>query len=201
MSKRLLAKWSFAAVTFLFTAFVFVNTYEVVFNRDVAFAQSIRKMSAQSAMASTVSNFQTKLESDSQAGMAPLEHIDSLEVPALEMQVTIEESRRIGNDWYQRPSAAHYVGLNKDRSGVSIDYLIYTSKSWRTISNPAQIEQGMEVKIAHDNGTALFTVAEKKVLSLDHSLLVGKTEDRQVLLLVEDPENNLYYGYSLVPQR
>ncbi|HYH75846.1 MAG TPA: hypothetical protein VD735_07870 [Candidatus Saccharimonadales bacterium] len=195
----ILSKTALASVTFLFTAFVFVNTYEVVFNRDVAFAQSITKVAGQQVINSSVRDFSTKISSEEPETTAPLDGLNQITIPALTMHVKIEEARKVEGEWYQRPSVAHAIGLNKDQYGTTIDYLLYTSKSWRTIPNPDQIEKGMEVNIEHSGGAvSTFEVSEKKILPLTSSLLVGKTEARQVLLVIEDPNSNVYYGFSLV---
>jgi hypothetical protein len=197
--KHLLAKIAFASVTFVFTAFVFANTYEVVFNRDIAFADSIQKVTDQQVINDAISDFATKPTADTSARNASLEHMDHFEIPALKMHVKIEESRKVHGLWYERPSTAHDIGLNKDQYNTTVDYLLYTSKSWRTIPHPEQIEQGMEVRLYYGHGdVSSFTVAEKKVLTFDHSLLVSKSADRQLLLVVEDPGSGVYYGYSLV---
>lgn len=199
MFRHLPSKVLFAVITFGFTAFVFMNTYEVVFNRDIAFAQSVKEVAAQQVINSAVHDFASKSQSEDAESNPALENIDRIDIPALDIQVKIEESRKINNEWYARPSIAHYVGLNKNQFGVTVDYLLYTSKSWRTIPHPDQIEKGMEVRLSYGNGArSLFTVAEKKVLPFSDSLLVSKSEGRQILLIVEDGRNNVYYGYSLV---
>jgi hypothetical protein len=199
MANKKVGKVVFGLVTLAFTGFVFANTYEVVFNRDIPVAQSITRVATQDAIDGAVEDFKTKISSDNAVTTAPIENFDHIEIPALDIQLKLEESRKVKGEWYERPSTGHYIGLNKDAAGVTVDYLIYASKSWRTIPSPALIEKGAEVLIYHGSGgRSSFTVAEKKVLPLDHSLLVSKSENRQILLIIEDTSNNLYYGYSLV---
>lgn len=200
MKRRgLLPKLAFAGVTFLFTAFVFVNTYEVVFNRDVTFAQSVTKVPGQQVINSAVRDFATKISSEEPEVTTALDDLEQLEIPALQMQVKIEEARKVDGVWHQRPSVAHAVGLNKDQYGTTVDYLLYANKSWRTIPNPNQIEKGMEVQIHHSGGaTSSFEVTEKKILPFTNSLLVSKSENRQILLVIEDASSSIYYGFSLV---
>lgn len=185
-------------LSFSFTVFVFLNTYEVVMNRQVAFAQSIRKMTNQSVLNNVVTEFGSKPASEDAAKSSSLNNMESLKIPALKTRLELEEARRINGEWYQRPSMGHYIGLNKDSRDTIVDYAIYTSKSWQTIPAPGQLEEGMEVEVNYDGGAiSTFTIAEKKVLPLHHSLIVNKAEGRQILLMIEDSANNLYYGYSL----
>jgi hypothetical protein len=189
-----------ALASCLFTVFVFLNTYEVVFNRDIVFGISIRRMTIQTVLTNVVREFEVKqqvttTETDETSS---LEGMTSFEIPALKTKVTVEEGRKLNGQWYQRPSLAHDVGLNKDAKGTTVDYLVYTRKSWRTIPDPRQVEEGMEIDFYYKGGgKSAFRVAEKKALPLNRSFIVNKTEDRQILLVVEDPDNTIYYGYSL----
>jgi hypothetical protein len=199
MSRAARHKALFFAVTFLLTGYVFLNTYEVLFNKDIPIASSIKKVAAQGVINEAAQDFSAKADSDEADSDPALTGLDHFEIPAIKAKVKIEESRKVNGQWYERPSAAHYIGLNKNQFGVTVDYLLYTSKSWRTIPSPDQIETGMEVKVYYGHGAvSSFSVAEKKLLPIDHSLLVSKSEGRQMLLVIEDPANSVYYGYSLV---
>lgn len=195
--RNFVTKFLAFGVTFIFTAFVFANTYEVVFNRDITLATSVEKSLNQTAINAAIKDFETRLPSEAADTAAAMEQIDRLEIPALDIQLNVEESRRINDSWYSRPSSAHYVGLNKNKSGVTVDYLLYGSKSWRTLPAPERIEQGMEVVVHHRGASSVLQVAEKKVLPLDRSLLVSKSENRQLLLVIEDADAGIYYGFSL----
>ena len=200
MRKRL-SRLAFFAITFGFTAFVFMNTYEVVFNRYVPLAQSLQKVAAQDVINGAIRDFSAKAGSDQTNADPDLTGMSSLEFPDLKAHWTVEESRKIDGAWFARPSAGQDIGLNKNQMGVTEDYLVYAIKSWRTLPHPDQIQQGMSVRLHYGHAVSNFTVAEKKVSPLSSSLLVSKSEDRQILLIVEDPHNNLYYGFSLVLQR
>jgi hypothetical protein len=190
-------KYIFALVSFAFTALVFMNTYEVLWNKDIVVAHSIQKMAAQQVIDTAVREFATKADNGGQ--LSDMGGIAEIEIPALKTRVRVEESRKVDGKWYQRPSTAHYIGLNKNKDGETVDYLIYAGKSWRSIPSPGRIETGMEVRVTDSHGaTQLFGVAEKKLTSLDRSLIVSRSEDRQIVLIVEDAHAGTYYGYSLV---
>ncbi len=193
-------KWpivGLALVSAAFTVFVFLNTYEVVFNRDIPGGISVQRAAAQEPIDDIIRGFASKEAADA-GTFSDFGQLQYFEIPDLHMRVTLEEARRINGQWYRRPSLAEYVGLNKDNSNVTIDYLLYTSQSWRTVPDASQIETGMQVRVFHKGGVSDFKVAEKKVLPLTSSLLVGKTEGRQMLLVVENPANKTYTGFSLV---
>jgi hypothetical protein len=195
-------KYLFALVSCAFTALVFLNTYEVVWNKDIVIAHSIQRMAAQSIINTVVTDFAVKGNADADSQVADLGGINGFTIPALQVQMHVEAARKVDGLWYQRLSAAHYIGLNKDAGGKTIDYLIYTNTSWRSFPSPQRVEPGMEVQIIDAKGDmSAFTVAEKKVLPLDRSLIVSRVEGRQVILIIEDTPAHVYYGYSLVLQK
>lgn len=193
-----LRKCAFATVTFLFTAMVFLNTYEVVFNRDIAFADSIQSMAAQRTINGVAKEFATKNLTDEINASAALDNMDHLEISSLSTRLHIEEARKIDDQWYARPDSLHSVELNKNQHGAGIDYLLYGVQSWRTVADPNRIEKGMDVEVYFAGGMALtFTVKDKKTLSIDQSLLVDTSDARQILIIIENAKQGIYYGYSL----
>jgi hypothetical protein len=185
-----------------FTLLIFLNTYEVVANRDIPVANSMRKIEVQDVVRKVITEFDIKPDSRYLNTNSKLEALDYFEIPSLNNRVRLEESRKINNDFYQRLSLAHYIGLNKDDYGNTIDYLIYTDKSWRTIPFPENIEEGTEIKFYTQKGfMTQFVVTEKMILPFDRSFIVNKSESRQILLLIEDSQNQKYYGYSLVGKK
>lgn len=193
------AKLILAGASLCFTAFVFMNTYEVVFNKDIVLADSVRKFTAQNQIEEVISQFDIKPVEGRQVNNAEYSKLQYLQIPALESNLYLEEKRLIEGQWYARPNLGHIVGLNKDDHGVIVDYLVYAISSWQTLPSPNQIEVGMDVKLFHDGRKlAMFKVAEKKALPLYSTFVAGKSDKRQIVLLVEDPKNGVYYGFSLV---
>lgn len=193
------AKFLLAAISLCFTAFVFMNTYEVVFNKDIVVADSVHKIAAQSQVTTIIQQFDIKPVEGRQNNNAEYSKLQYIQIPALTSNLYLEEKRIINGSWYARPNLGHVVGLNKDDHGVTVDYLIYAISSWQTLASPNQIEVGMDVKLFHDGRkVAMFKVAEKKVLPLHTSFVAGKSENRQIILLIEDHDNGVYYGFSLV---
>lgn len=198
MNQRM-GKLLLATVSLCFTAFVFMNTYEVVFNKDIAIADSVQQIASQDPVRAVIEQFDIKPEAGRQHHNAEFTKLQYIQIPALASNLYLEEKRVINGSWYARPNLGHYIGLNKDDHGVTVDYLIYAVSGWQTLPAPNQLEEGMDVKLFHDGRKlAMFKVAEKKVLPLGSTFVAGKSENRQIILLIEDPDEKLYYGFSLV---
>lgn len=201
MKKRhsVLPRLTLAVLTLLATTYVYLNTYEVVFNQDIPLANSIKPFKAQDQINNVISQFDLKPEAGREKSNSPYQKLQYIQIPALASNLYLEEKRTINGRWYQRPSMGHYIGLNKDNNGTTVDYLIYTNASWQTIRNPGQIEPGMDVKLFHDGfALSIFRVEEKKVLPDYTAFVASKSENRQVILLIEDESQSIYYAFSLV---
>lgn len=197
MRQRLL-KLLLATFSVGFTALVFMNTYEVVFNRDIVMAQSVRKFAAQDQIRAIIQQFDVKPEADETEHNAEYKRLQYIQIPALSSNLYLEERRVIDGTWYVRPNLGHYVGLDKDSHGITVDYLIYARGGWQTIASPNQIEEGMDVNLFHDGREmSAFKVVEKKVLPMDSTFVASKSDRRQIILLIEDPNNGVYYEFSL----
>lgn len=197
MKQRVL-KLFLVSVSLGFTALVFMNTYEVVFNRDIVVAKSVKKFQAHDQLRAIIQQFDLKPEEGLSHQNAEYKRLQYIKIPALSASLYLEEKRIIDSQWYVRPNLGHYVGLNKDDHGIIVDYLIYAASSWQTIASPNQIEVGMDVNLFHDGKeVSVFKVAEKKVLPLDKTFVASKSEKRQIILLIEDPKNGVYYAFSL----
>lgn len=198
MSQRF-AKLLLAGASLCFTTFVFMNTYEVVFNKDIVIADSVRKVAAQEQIDAIIDQFDIRPVEGRRNNNAEYVKLQYIQIPALESNLYLEEKRVINGLWYARPNLGHVVGLNKDDRNITVDYLIYAISSWQTLPAPNQIEVGMDVNLFHDGRQmATFKVAEKKVLSFRSTFVAEKAKNRQVILLIEDPGNGVYYGFSLV---
>lgn len=200
--KGIFTKLFFGIFSALFTGYIFLNTYEVIANRDIPIAHSIRRVVAQDVINKEIREFSIKQDSRNLNNNARFEEPDYMEIPTLGIRVHLEEARRADDFWYQRPSLAHYIGLNKDDFGNTIDYLIYTDKSWRTIPYADEIEEGMQIRLSNRKGFSVtFEVGERQILPLDRAFIVDKAENCQIILIVEDPSAGKYYGYSLIVRR
>ena len=199
MKSQRFAKLLLVSLSIGFTAFVFLNTYEVVFNRDVVLANAIERFQAQDQIGAIINQFDVKPEDSYDQTNAEYKKLEHIQIPALSANLYLEEKRVINGNWYVRPSMGHYVGLDKDSHGTTVDYLIYATSGWQSIAAPNQIEEGMDVKLFHDgHSLAMYQVAEKKMLPNNTAYVPSKSKKRQIILIIEDPASKVYYGYSLV---
>lgn len=200
--RSLLGKVVFGGLSLALTALIFANTYEVVYSRDIPVANSVIPVKTQVPVDGVVKDFAIKQGAKQNASNSNLRSLESLEVPAIKVRLQLEEARRIDGLWYGRPSHGSYLGLNKDLDGATVDYVVYVRESWQTLPDGAQLEPGMEVELYHSKGSKLhFVVESKEVVDILRPLVVGKVEDRQLILIVERANESRYIGFSLIQER
>lgn len=181
-------------LTFLLTSFILINTYEVVFNKDIPFANAIAPLRSQRIINNTISYFENGGDKMYSAPTGSLGEPDYLYIPSTDSRVFVARERKIDGEWYYRPNNFHYISLNQDESGVTGDLLLYTTKGFRTIPQPSGVEIGDEIAVTNQRGkTTSFAVTDVQVLPLDETYIVPDSDVRQLVIIVDDPEKEIFY--------
>ena len=191
------AKLIIGIVTALLTAMILASTVEVIYNVDLPVVRAIEPIESgvtidkllQTYSASGVKTYTTKT--------GALGELDYLTVPALGARVFIARERKVEGEWYLRPNNIHSIPLNYDAFNNPGDYLFYTKKSFNAIPEPENLEIGDELQITNVRGkTTSFAVEDKQVLPQGEPYIASDTGLRQIILLVEDQEQDVYYIFT-----
>jgi hypothetical protein len=204
--KNFIIKLSILIFSLGLTIFIIASTYEVSANTDIPYVQSISPISAQDAVNKIVKYSQEAgLKDFGNKRYVSLGTLDYIFFPAQRIRVFAGKDRKIPETsegkWYMKPNNAHYIVLNRDKNGVEGDYLFYTNQSWRTIPNADLINLGDKVQLANTRGdTYVFTVSDRQVLTNSDSYISTQSNDRQLILVVDYPEQNAYFAFTLKPE-
>jgi ribosomal protein S8E len=113
----------------------------------------------------------------------------------------VKESSTGLEKWFMKPNNAHSIVLNKDKSGVKGDYLFYTDQSWKTIPDSRRIDVGDEVKIVNTRGDGYdFRLIERQELKYSETYIPQTSNERQIVIVVENKEQNTYTAFSAEPK-
>lgn len=196
MSASLLNKIIIGILTAFFTALIFLNTFEVVFNRDIPFVQAIKPLETQGAVNEILSFYSVSGTKEYDVKTGALGELDFAYFPSIDSQVYIARERQIKDKWYYRPNNIHYIPLNYDALGDIGDYIFYTSKSWRAIGLPQDLEIGDEMRVTNTRSkTVSFEIVDMQILPQDTPFVPDDSGLRQIILMVDDPQNDVYYIY------
>jgi hypothetical protein len=192
----------FFITTFVFTGYIILNTWEILTNTDLPIARAVEKSNLNPVINYLTSDFGTKLDTRYIDSNAKLDELAYLDIPALKTRLYLEEARKINDDWYIRPTLGGYIGLNTDTRGNTIDYLVFTKKSWSLIPYTDELELGTAATMYTRKGYKTnFEISEKHIKQYDEKNVIAKSDKRQLVLLIDDADNRLYYVYSLVLER
>jgi hypothetical protein len=123
---------------------------------------------------------------------------EALLINSIEARLQLVEGRKINDQWYTRDFGASYVILNKDRNDNDVDMLIYARKSWRSIPTPENLELADVITVLYQGRlTSNFKVIEKRVVASDDTFVPTATDRRNIILIVNDPKENLNYIFTL----
>lgn len=196
--KLLLQNFCFGLLSFLATAFVLANAFEVVANKDVPVANSVVRSAIQAPITNLIDNLNVKQGASQNLATSDLIEPKSLMIEDLDIKLQLEEARNINHDWYFRPGFGSYLGLNSNDRGTTVDYLIYSAQSWNGIPDPNQIEPGMVAYVNHSSRSKLaFKVVAKEVQDSFSPAIIATAESRQLILLVESSNKDVYYYFTL----
>jgi hypothetical protein len=204
--KNLAIKSSILVFSLGITLFILASTYEVTANADLPYVQSISPISAQDAVNKIVKYNQEAGDKDfGNKRYVSLGALDYLYFPAQRIRVFTGKDRKIPETnegkWYMKPNNAHYITLNRDKNGVEGDYLFYTNQSWRTIPNADLISLGDKVQLANTRGESYqFVVSDRQILPNSEPYISTRTNDRQLILIVDYPEQNAYFAFTIKPE-
>lgn len=196
---QLYFKLLFGALSFFLTGFIFLNTYEILANQDLPLATAIHPQESQTTLRNIQEFFDTIPDERITDNISNIDTFESIQIRSHNIQTQIEEARVVNGSYYYRPSIIHTIPLNYTQNNQPIDFLLYTTKAWNTIPYPDKLDLGVEVILETVTGTThTFSIFEKKILALNSPIvLLEKTEARQIILLIDDPSNQLTYVYSL----
>ncbi len=192
----------FGSGALFITLFIGANAYEIVFNQDIPFANSVVKYSAQTPISNLISTLSIKQGASQNSNTSTLTNLNSLVIPGIRVHIQLEEARKVGSSWYTRPGFGNYINLNTNGQGTFIDYLIYTTQSWNGIPNPRQIDVGMAATLDYgNNSTMQFKATAKETAAVSTPPIIATSEARQIILLVEDAAQDSYHYFTLAQEQ
>jgi hypothetical protein len=201
--KNLIIKLTILVLSLGLTVFILASTYEVVANTDIPYINSLSPIVAQDAVNKIVRYNQEAGDKDfgNKRYVSP-GNLDYLYFPKQNTRLFTGKARKIPEtttgDWYMKPNNAHYIVLNKDKYGTEGDYLFYTNQSWRTIPNADLINIGDKVELVNSRGDLYpFAVTDRQLLLNNDAYISTQTNDRQIILIVDYPEQNAYFAFTI----
>jgi hypothetical protein len=205
--RNLLVKLIILVITLGVTLFIVLSTVEIVGNVDIPYISAMAPIKAQDAVNKIVRySDESGFKDFGNKRYVNLGQIDYLYFPNQNYRVFTGKSRKVKEystgieKWFMKPNNAHSIILNRDKSGIEGDYLIYTDQSWKTIPNAALINTGDKIQVINTRGDLFqFSIIERQELKYSESYIPQTSNDRQIILIIEDKNSDRYTAFTARP--
>ncbi len=204
-SKKLKALWSLVkiiglGVFFAFvTCFVFLNSFEIVFNHDTRFSSALERFQSKETLESIL-----KENSDAQS-FSILERSwagdfgvpKTLKIPVFSSRLPLSEAISVNGEWLARSGNGHFRIISSGRNGNIGDVIVYLRSQWRTIASPEQLSIGDNIFLETDAGWRyMFRTVNKSLLRPNQPFVKSDNNSGTLILLIEDDQRKVIFAFE-----
>jgi len=184
---NLIARFIIYLVVFLFTVYIYLNTYELVFLKDIEFIPAITSFSYLNS--GLGQGFIIPNQSLNFAGgeMGDYGELSYLRIPSFNKKIGLLKGVKAFGNFIIFTNHAHYlVQFYPDGTRVRT-LLLYINKSWRTLDHPERISRGTNLLIDTKRGwTYLFKVEDVQLLTFSQKYVFPLREKPSLIILIQD---------------
>jgi len=170
------------------TGFVFLNSFEVLLNRDIPFIHAIDRIHSGETMRSIVGDdTRDVLDKKSQEAVGNFGLPKTLKIPTLGSRLPLMDAIFVDGQWLSRSNSGHYLITSAGKNGNIGNVVVYTRVGWRTISAPENIKIGDNIFLDTDTDWRyMFRVDNKSALQFGQPFVKSETSFGSLIFLVED---------------
>lgn len=185
----------FGAFSLSLTLFMFLSSYELLFNKDIKYVKAINSVGTLKSE-QIITPLIPKIYPDNVAlGTYGKPH--ELRFPTEEFRMSIVPYIKNDGHYLFRANNAHFLPTSEAKQGGLGDSVIYLSRDWRTINDPNSIKVDDNVFIDTDKGWRyMYRLIEKKVLSYDGKYVASERQKSSLIILIEDHSSDRIYVYE-----
>lgn len=204
-SKKLRVVWSFVKIIglgafFAFvTWFVFLNSFEIVFNRDTRFVQALEQFQSKETIESilekdSVTNPSLNFEENWVGNFGALK---TLKIPVFRSRLPLSEAISVNGEWLARSGSGHFRIIGSGRNGNMGDVIVYLRSGWRTIASPEQLSIGDNIFLETDaDWRYMFRIVSKGSLRLNQPFVKSDNNSGTLVLLIEDDQRKAVFAFE-----
>ncbi len=180
----------------LLTFFVYANSFELLFNKDLVFATSIKTFPNTQLLNSLIYPLtNTGVRSATYEG--EFGQPKEIRIPEQNIRIQVIPSLKENNNFLARANTAQYGFRSQNMDGKLGNITFYLTKNWRTLDNPATINTQDNVFIDTDKDWRyMYRILEKKVISQNSSYVPTTSPLPNLILCVDDGKKSEYIFYA-----
>lgn len=173
-----------AAGSFFCTAFVFLNGFELISNRNLAYANALDSVDLSAFLAV---NQQPAVAADSSLAIGGFGEPQYLKIGSQAQRFPLVPGITDKSDFLARASGGHYLYLAPAKNGNLGTTLIYLRQGWRTINDPALLRRGDNIFLdTNKEWRYMYRVSEITTVPTDFRFVVPDSEKAHLVVIITD---------------
>lgn len=179
---------------FLVTVFIFLNSYETVFSKDVKYISTVETINIDSIVTSVIQQNNNVSAEDELRMIEKFGVPAYLRIPKVVSKIQLMKSIKNSDDKLLcRSNSGHYLFFEGSTNKDSENIIIYIKKSWRTIDDINVLEEGDNVFVETvDNKLHMYKVDNVRKAPVNSQYTINKTDDPTLTIIIES-DNDINY--------
>lgn len=176
------------------TAFVFLNSFELIFNQDIAYVDSVNKTNLSPQLDYIVKQSVDHSYYYTSNNFLKTKKLEYIEIPIIKRKLEVSRALNKDEDWYVKGNKSNYfLTVNSNRSE---NLIIYAEKSWRTIPDTKALKVGDLIYMTtDDNWNYVFRIESINSLKSSERFVLQSSSEIGLSILLDDSTKD---GYSLI---
>lgn len=182
---------------FLLTAFIALNSYEVIFQKDLKYINAVQTFSS-SKLIDDLSEATNSAFSARQKTTQIVHNPQALKFPSIKQRIEIIPAQKVNNQWVEMGNKGHYISLGENSESGIGNTIIYLKRDWRTILEPNDLKENNKFYLETSKYINSYKVIGFNVKAQNDNYVLNPLPRSYVLLVIEDPKNNVNYFVKAV---
>lgn len=184
---------SILSTCIVFTGYVYANSYEVLFNKDLTYSSAIEEFHAVNLLQGI------RLESRgveinlSGNVVGDYGKPEVINFSSLNKRISMIPAIVTDSQWMTRSNNGHFFVTYKENKDLE-SIVVYMRKSWRTIETPENLAVGQNIFIdTNKDWRYMFRIEDVVALDMESKYVISDKDVTQLVVLIEAPEESLVY--------
>lgn len=182
--------------SFVLTAFIFSNSYELLFNRDLPYVQAIGNVDMQGVSLGNITNQELEKSKtpEFEGGFgAPF----SIKLPIQKIRLPLISAIFTEQGWLARTNTGHYFITTPSKNNNLGTTVLYMRKSWRTVPNPEDLKTGENIFVdTNRDWRYMYRITEVNVLPYDEQYIIEDSRLSKMVMIIDDQTHHVHYIVS-----
>jgi hypothetical protein len=171
------------------TVYIYLNSFELLFNKDVAFATSIQPFRSENVI-----NQITKYPINEADAVGDYGTPEYFKLGNKGVRFEIIPYIKNSKHFLVRENTLHAVYMSSSKNGHMGDVIFYASKNWRTIDSPEQmsVDDNFFIDTKRD-WRYMYRISDTQIVKYGDTYTPSDTGKPRVFVIIDDSQNRQSY--------